>query len=441
MPNTDPNLIQVFGPQKQSNKSFRGQQRNAHQDANNLQTSASIITPLTPTHMTSGTSSSPIPIIMNQLHKDLVTSLHQVATSTPKDILEHSTEEKLCAAHIQQVLCMMPTTKTVENTETSTTATSSNIITHPVYGKQNISSTKPPRKRKNDKQSSSGNPRTNKIRILVQKWTHKEQIGSTQLPIIGVDSSNTTVHSVQKLIKPTAVLKTCRHIKPRALPKMPPQITLTTLPKTMGVIKPNQLKEKKGEIVSQINPGVTLSHMNPKKTPHPLEMHQNFWTNRNKCMQYLKNHIYPQDQRETTNQKEEWLAILENVQQLIQVKVNLTAKGRAEPKVDVSIFFFFLTLFWVTLGHAELVWVTLGHAEFIWVTLGCTELVWVTPGCAELVWVTLGCAELVWVTLGHAELVWVTLGHAELVWVTLEHAELVWATLGHAELVWVTLGH
>ena len=54
-----------------------------------------------------------------------------------------------------------------------------------------------------------------------------------------------------------------------------------------------------------------------------------------------KNHIYPQDQRETTNQKEEWLGILENIQQLIQVKVNLTAKGRAEPKVNVSIFSFF----------------------------------------------------------------------------------------------------
>ena len=145
-PNTDPNLIQGFGPQKQSEKSFRGQQRNTHQDTNNLQTSASIITLLTPTHTTSGTLSSPILITTNQVHKDLVTSLHQVATSTPKNILEHSTEEKLCAAHIQQVLCTMPTTKTVENTETSTTATSSNIITQLVYGKQNIRSAKPPRK-------------------------------------------------------------------------------------------------------------------------------------------------------------------------------------------------------------------------------------------------------------------------------------------------------
>ena len=65
-----------------------------------------------------------------------------------------------------------------------------------------------------------------------------------------------------------------------------------------------------------------------------------------------------------------WLGILENIQQVIQVKVNLTPKGRAETEIHVSLF---LTCI-LTLG-GETLNVNIGQQNWV-VKLSLGELWW-----------------------------------------------------------------
>ena len=162
-----------------------------------------------------------------------------------------------------------------------------------------------------------------------------------QLPIIGVDSSNTTVHSVQKLIKPTVVLKTHQQIKPRALTKDVSTDHTDSTAEDHGSYQAEPAQGEEGRNSESNQSWSDTESYKSKENSTPTGNAPEFLDKQTEVCAVPENHMYPQDQRETTNQKEEWLGILENIQHLIQVKVNLTAKRHAEPKVDVSMFSFF----------------------------------------------------------------------------------------------------